>query len=181
MRLRQEQLYTCRREFQIMNIILAGMPGSGKTTVSAILGEMLGKEVADTDGEIIKVHGDISSIFAKYGEKRFRDIETQTVEELSSRDGLIISTGGGCLMRAENVKLLKSNGRIVYLRASVGTLFGRLKDDKTRPLLKGDMLRNLEKLYEERASTYETAADIIIDTDNLGPRMVAVAVTEAIK
>ncbi len=155
-----------------MNIILAGMPGCGKTTVSNALAEQ-GFKVIDTDSEIVIKHGSISEIFDKFGEAHFRNIETETVKAVSALNGVVICTGGGCLLRKENAELLKKNGKIVYLRTSIETLTKRLEGDNSRPLLKGNVRERLEKLFKERAAIYENAADIIIDTDVLTPKELA--------
>lgn len=164
-----------------MNVILAGMPGSGKTRVSKILGELLNAEVLDTDEIIVKEHGAISEIFANYGEEHFRNLETQTVKKVCAYPNAVVSTGGGCLLREENIALLKKSGRIVYLKASLDTLSKRIQDDNSRPLLAGDTKKRLAELLEKRSSIYECSADISIETDNLTPREIAIKITELIK
>lgn len=163
-----------------MNVVLAGMPGSGKTTVAEEL-KRRGKTVFDTDEQIVKEHGAISGIFARYGEEHFRDLETQTVRELSTLDGVVIATGGGCLLRGENVKLLKENGKIFYLRTKVETLIKRVEGDTDRPLLQGDTRARIENLYKDRSGVYAQAADFIIDTDELTPEEIANKITEYIR
>lgn len=162
-----------------MNVVLAGMPGSGKTTVAKQL-QRRGKTVLDTDEQIVKKHGRIADIFENYGEKYFRDLETQTVREVSALSDVVIATGGGCLLREENVKLFKQSGKIVFLRTRVQTLINRVEGDTERPLLQGDMRARIEKLYNDRTPVYEKAADFIIDTDELTPEEVANKITELI-
>ncbi len=164
-----------------MNIILAGMPGCGKTSVSARLGRMLGWDVYDTDAEIVREYGEINAIFADRGEQFFRDAESLVVDRLSALDRAVIATGGGCLIREQNVAAFKKNGKIVYLETSVGELAARLKGDSTRPLLKGDAELNLKKLYSERAHIYAGAADITVKTDGFSPEEIAAIITENIK
>ena len=161
-----------------MNIILAGMPGSGKSTVARILGKKLGFSVVDTDELIVEKYGAISDIFEKFGEECFRNFETQVVKGVASFDNQVISTGGGCLLREENRALLKSCGKIIFLRTQIQTLSSRLTGDTSRPLLKGDMKSRLEKLIAERTPIYENCADVIIDTDKFAPEEVADKITE---
>lgn len=151
------------------NIILIGMPGSGKTTIANLCKEQCGMEVWDTDEYIEKRYGSISDIFAKYGERHFRKLETEAVKDICKKDNCLISTGGGCVMNEENVKLLKKSGKIVYLKASVDTLLKRLEGDTSRPLLVGNKAERLTELFDKRSFVYERVADIVIDTDGLTP------------
>jgi shikimate kinase len=91
-----------------MNLILCGMMGAGKTTVAKALAKLTGYQSYDTDAEIVKKHGNISDIFARFGEEYFRDLETQTVKELVNEQNAIISVGGGLVLRQENVEILKT-------------------------------------------------------------------------
>ena len=163
-----------------MNIVLTGMPASGKTSVAFEL-EKLGKTVYDTDAEIVNRHGAISEIFKSYGEEYFRNLETEEVKRLSEKDGVVIATGGGCVLREENCRLLKANGKIVYLKTKLQTLYKRAEGNTSRPLLSGDVRERLKKLYEQRSPIYERTADIIIDTDGLSPEEIARRITELIK
>lgn len=160
-----------------MNIVLAGMPGSGKTTLAREF-QNRGRIVADTDEEIVRRHGEIKKIFDEYGEEYFRDLESQAVLSLSSLDNAVIATGGGCLMRESNVNALKENGKIVYLRSRMETLLKRVRGGEGRPLLYGNAAAALEKLYSQRSPVYEWAADLIIDTDELTPEQTADKITE---
>ena len=154
------------------NVILIGMPGCGKTTVTNLCKQIYGKQVWDTDEYIENIHGKISDIFAKFGEEHFRKLETEAVREICKRDDCFISTGGGCVMREENVRLFKDSGIIVYLRAKKETLLKRLERDNSRPLLAGNKEDRLSALFAKRAPIYENVADIIVDTDGLTPNEV---------
>lgn len=159
-----------------MNVILCGMMGAGKTTVGRALAEKLGRKLVDTDALIEEKYGKISDIFAEYGEEYFRGLETQTAEFLSGVDGLVVSVGGGFVLRRENVAFLKTNGRIIYLRATIETLETRLQADETRPLLKNaesGLKERLQNLLNARAGIYENCADFTVDVDGKTPIRVA--------
>lgn len=154
-------------------IILIGMPGCGKTTVTDLYKKNYGGQVYDTDGLIESRYGSINKIFAERGEEYFRNIETETIREVCGyADGAFIATGGGAVLREENVKLFKNCGKIIFLRTKSETLLKRLESDDSRPLLMGDRKERLTKLYNERLPVYERVADIIIDTDGLTPEEV---------
>ena len=159
-----------------MNLILCGMMGAGKTTIGIKIAELTGRRWYDTDGLITDKHGKISDIFEYYGEAHFRKIETEIVKDLAQKDGLVISTGGGLVLKKENNALLQENGKIVFLRASVETLAKRLKVDGERPLLQTstENLRDrLERLLKERAPVYEHVADFAVDVDGKTPETIA--------
>lgn len=167
-----------------MNLILCGMMGAGKTTVGIKIAETVGLRWYDIDDVIVENHGKISDIFKRYGEEYFRKLETETVAKLSQKDGLVISVGGGLVLKEENVELLKRNGRIVYLRAGLETLERRLSTDSTRPLLQtdGETLRErLTRLLKERAPIYERVADYIVDVDGKTPEKIAAEAVVLIK
>ena len=142
------------------NIVLIGMPSSGKTTVGKILSEKCGKELADTDEYIVKKIGmPISDFFAKHGEAEFRKIEKETVAELAATGGKVIATGGGAVLDPENVRSLKQNGVLVFLDRRPENLIAT--DD--RPL--ASRRSALEKLYAERYDIYYAAAEVHIDAN----------------
>ena len=142
------------------NIVLIGMPSSGKTTVGRILSEKCGKELADTDEYIVKKIGmPIADFFAKHGEAEFRKLEKETVAGLASTGGKIIATGGGAVLDAENVRALKQNGVLVFLDRRPENLIAT--DD--RPL--SSRRSALEKLYAERYDIYCAAAEVHIDAN----------------
>ena len=150
-----------------MNIVLCGMMGVGKSTVGVRVAELTRRKWVDTDILIENRHGKISDIFEYYGEGHFRALETELVGELAKADELVISTGGGLVLKPENAELLKRNGKIFFLRASFETLLKRVRADETRPLLKdtGKTAERLGELLAERTPVYEHVADFIVDTD----------------
>lgn len=156
-----------------MNIVLCGMMGAGKTATAAALEELSGKKAVDTDWLIVREHGRIADIFAAHGEQYFRNLETQTVARLAEEDNLVVATGGGCVLREQNVELLKRNGKIFFLRAKEQTLVERVKGDTERPLLAGDLQKKIADLLAVRTPVYERVADFIVDTDGLSPAEVA--------
>lgn len=140
------------------NIILTGMPSSGKTTIGKILASKTGKTFVDTDDEIIKKIGmDIPSYFAKYGEKAFRDVESEVIKEVSVNNNQIIATGGGAILREENITYLKQNGNIYFLNRDLE----RLIPTSDRPL--SSDVDALKRRYDERYPIYKATADIIIN------------------
>lgn len=145
-------------EYKKENIVLVGMPGSGKSTVGHILADKLKRDFLDTDELIVKRAGmEITEIFAKYGEKYFRDLESQVVKDISEKTGLVISTGGGAILREENVKELKRNGCLYLLDRPMENI----KPTDDRPL--ADTNDKLVSLYKERKPIYEACCDEIID------------------
>ena len=150
-----------------MNIVLCGMMGVGKTSVGIRISELTGRRWFDTDVVISDRHGKISDIFEYYGEAHFRSLETGIVRELADNDGLVISTGGGLVLKPENSELLKRRGKIFFMRASLETLLERVRADETRPLLRdsGKTAERLKELLVARTPVYEHVADYIVDTD----------------
>lgn len=136
------------------NIVLTGMPGSGKTTLGRLLSERLGRELADTDAEIVKKAGmPITEIFAKYGEPYFRDLESEVIRDLSRTGGKVIATGGGAVLRPENVNMLKMNGLVAFLDRPLEDLVPA----GDRPL--ADRAEKIKALHAARYPIYLTAAD----------------------
>ena len=140
---------------------------AGKSTVGIRIAELTGRRWIDTDIVITDRYGRISDLFEYYGEAHFRELETKVVKELSGQDGLVISTGGGLVLKPENNEMLKRNGKIFFLRASFETLLARVRADETRPLLKdtGKTAEKLGELMAWRTPVYEHVADYIVDTD----------------
>ena len=145
-----------RRE--MLNIVLIGMPGCGKSTVGLLLAEKLDRPLCEADAEIEQAAGmSIPEIFAKDGEAGFRKLETAVLSDLGKRSGAVISTGGGCVTREENYPLLHQNGVIVWLKRELDLL-----PKEGRPLsLKND----LREMYARRAPLYERFADHVVEND----------------
>jgi len=143
------------------NIVLVGMPGVGKSTVGRRLSSELSKEFVDTDSEIVKREKrEITDIFAAEGEKYFRDVEEAVVKECASMKNVIISTGGGAVLRDANVAALRAFGTLVFLNRTPENLV----PTKDRPL--ADNADKMMKLYKERLPRYKAVSDLEINGDD---------------
>jgi shikimate dehydrogenase len=144
------------------NIVLIGMPGSGKSTVGQRLADTMGRPLVDTDTLIVEKSGKtIPDLFAEVGEKGFRNLESAVIGEISTRKGCVIATGGGAVLRPENMERLRENGRIYFLDRS----FSLLTATADRPLT--STMADLQKRYEERYSLYCAACDMKIAADSV--------------
>jgi shikimate kinase len=150
------------------HLILVGLPGVGKTTIGKAVARRLGRQFLDFDQEIERRSGmEVREIFRLKGEEHFREMEFDLTRELSVTGGMVLSPGGGWIAQQRSVELLRSNGRIIYLRASPEAVARRLRRVETRPLLAGrDPVVALRELYEKRRALYETA-DAVLDTERL--------------
>ncbi|OGC03633.1 hypothetical protein A2276_07175 [candidate division WOR-1 bacterium RIFOXYA12_FULL_43_27] len=158
-----------------MNIILIGFMGSGKSAVGQKLAERLSMQFLDTDPLIEKTEKMmIPDIFEKKGEKYFRDLETEVVKTLQDYDNFVVATGGGMILRDENVTMLKRLGPLILLWVDEETVFKRLEQTNNRPLLRRDLL-------EQRKPAYEKAADFKIDTTALSVDQVVEEIVKWIK
>ncbi|MDH5394795.1 MAG: shikimate kinase AroK [Gammaproteobacteria bacterium] len=148
------------------NIFLIGLMGAGKTTIGRQIANELSLEFFDSDHEIEKRTGvTITHIFDIEGEAGFRKRETAMLDELTNKKGIVLATGGGAILKAENRQFLMSRGTTIYLYADIDTLFERTSKDRNRPLLQTDNPREkLEELLKIRDPLYRETADIIIDT-----------------
>ncbi len=158
------------REESRGNVVLIGFMGSGKSTMGIRLSYRLQYILEDTDKLIeTKAGMTISEIFAREGEEAFRQMETQLLQQLVEKKGRrVYSVGGGTPVRAVNRPLLKKLGTVVYLRTRPETVYERLKNDTTRPLLQGeDPLGKIRSLMAERESAYAETADVILDVDEM--------------
>ena len=159
-------------------IVLIGFMGSGKSSTGRALARKTGWPRFDTDESVAARFGrDIAGIFAEFGEEKFREAETEALRELSGAAPCIIVTGGGIVLRPENVELLRRLGTVVHLDADDETLFERVSRRTTRPLLQTEDPRGtLTKLLRERQPIYREAADLRVDTSRLTHEEVAEAV-----
>ncbi len=141
------------------NIVLIGLMGSGKTTIGKLIAEKLSIKFIDTDELIVnKAQKPIKLIFAEEGEEFFRDMESEIIEEVSQQQNIVISTGGGAVLRDENVENLKQNGVLFHLYAPAEVLFTRIKDDRERPLINTpNPVRTLEIILKRREIFYNQA------------------------
>lgn len=151
-------------------IALIGFMGSGKSTVGPFLAEKIGWDFIDLDGLIEDETGNtISEIFETRGESHFRDLETGLLNKVKKRKKLILSCGGGIILKKANVKNLRDHFQVIYLEAPLDILKRRLSGSDERPLLKtGDADKRVEELYHSRREKYRSAADTIVNTGDLG-------------
>ena len=142
------------------NLVLIGMPGSGKTKIGNYLAQKLDLRVLDTDAMVVEAAGmAISDIFAQYGEAYFRDLETQAVQKAARESGVIIATGGGVVLRAENMAALAQTGVIFFRDRPPEAIVG--EDHKDRPLVGADKeaaRQRIFDLYAQRIALYKRYA-----------------------
>ena len=151
------------------NMFLIGFMGAGKSSVSAGLGRMLGREVVEMDERIAAQEGmSIPELFAQKGEPYFRACETALLKSFAQGAPRIVSCGGGVPLREENVAAMRESGTVVLLTASPEVILERVKDSEERPLLQGHKdVPYIAALMEQRRPKYEAAADITVDTSRL--------------
>ena len=151
----------------INQIYLVGAMGSGKSTMGRLLAKKLGLPYFDLDKLIEdKEKRSISDIFQKHNEKYFRDLESITLKQYSEESNFVISTGGGCVLRDQNLNILRK-GLVIYLKISIETQFERVKNRTHRPLLNNVTKDTLVKLDKERGSVYSGISNIEVDVSNL--------------
>ena len=145
------------------NIVLIGMPACGKSTIGYWLSKKIDYPLFDADKYLEeKENRVISDIFSNEGEEYFRELETKYLKELSEKEGIIISTGGGAVKKKENIDILKKTGIVVFLDRTIDAI--SKENHRNRPLLQN--IENLWKLYDERIKLYRKYADIIIKNDD---------------
>ncbi len=162
------------------NIYLIGMMGSGKTATGKKLASLLRCSFVDVDESIQQKTGrTIVELFEKEGEGYFRNQESKVLDEISKINPCVVATGGGTVLRRENISLMRRTGKTVFLDASLDVLWERVKVKRDRPLLKGANPReNLARLFDERKIFYEGASDFRVKTDAETPDRVARAILE---
>lgn len=151
-----------------MNVVLIGYRGTGKSTVGKVVAARLGRTVVSTDAELVKRAGrSIPEIVAQHGWDYFRDLESQVCRELAEKEGLVIDTGGGAILRSQNVEWLKHHGVVFWLTASVDTITKRIGRDTQRPSLTGtkSFVDEVQDVLRERTPKYQAAAAHVISTD----------------
>lgn len=148
------------------NIFLVGPMGAGKSTVGKQLAKSLGRDFFDSDKEIERRTGvSISWIFEMEGEAGFRAREQKVIEELTDKKNIVLATGGGAILSADNRRVLRSRGYVVYLSASVDQLLRRTSKDKNRPLLQtGEPKKQIAELLAFRDPLYKDVADVELRT-----------------
>ena len=161
------------------NIVLTGFMGTGKTTVSKRLCALTGAQFIDTDKLIEEREGmKISEIFAKYGEKYFRDRESEAIESLKNKKGAVISTGGGAVIRGENIDLLRENGVIFCLKSDIERVYRNIGGKtESRPLLSGKTMEEAKELLESRKEYYANC-DFALDVTEMEKEAVADKILE---
>lgn len=162
-------------------VFLVGFMGAGKTSVARKLARMAGVASVDMDTYIERCeHKRVKEIFAEVGEEGFRAIETQTLYELGmKKDPMVVSCGGGVVLRPENRKALSELGLVVYLSVTAAEAASRISDVSSRPLF-GD-LQNAQRVIDERLPLYEEVADVTIDTVGHGSSSIAHEVFDILK
>lgn len=166
-----------------MNIVLTGFMASGKSKISKAIAAMSDYKLVDTDDMIVEEAGmSINDIFAKYGEKYFRELEYKVICKAAELDGYVIATGGGVPLNKANIDALRKNGVIVNLAPSFETIRERLEDAiATRPLLQNQDLATIEKRFNDRKPFYANC-DYAIEVYNAGtPEGFAKQILEIVK
>ncbi|MDP9499832.1 shikimate kinase AroK [Bisgaard Taxon 45] len=165
------------------NIFLIGPMGAGKSTIGRQLAQLLSMDFVDSDNEIEQRAGaDISWIFDVEGEDGFRKREERIINELTQRQGIVLSTGGGAVLSKENRNHLSARGIVIYLETTVDKQYQRTQRDKKRPLLQevADPRQVLEDLAKIRNPLYEEIADITLPTDEQSAKVMATQIVDLI-
>ena len=166
----------------IQNIFLIGFMGAGKSSIAKELSKKLQMNIVEMDQRIVQEQGmSINEIFEKYGEDHFRDIESQLILDLGNTEPVIVSCGGGVVIRQENSQYMKKSGKVVFLTAKPETIFERVRYSKERPILNGNMnVEFIADLMAKRLPLNEAAADVMIHTDGKTVAQIAEEIIEAV-
>ncbi len=167
-----------------MNLVLIGYRGTGKSTVAKLVAAHMGWQAVSTDARIVEQAGrSIPDIVARDGWEHFRDLETAACAALTGQDRLVIDTGGGIILRPENVAALKSNSLICWLTATVETITQRIAEDTQRPSLTAGKtyLEEIQEILTDRTPHYRAAADHTIATDGRPPEDIAADMVSMVK
>ena len=166
-----------------MNIAIIGFRGTGKSVISGMLSKTLDKKLVSIDEEISKkARMSIAKYVKKYGWEKFRELESEVVDSLSEFDDCIFDTGGGIVMRNENITNLKKNSLIILLTADLKTITQRIKaSSKKTSMMKSDYLEEIKDVLAEREPRYKKAADYAIDTSGVSPEQVCDVIIHYIK
>ena len=159
-----------------VNLVLIGYRGTGKSTVGKLLARELRRHLVSTDAEVVKrAKLAIPKIVQQFGWDHFRDLESAVCRDFAARDGLIIDTGGGAILRPENVEALRRTGTLVWLTATVETITRRIGGDTQRPSLTGtkSFTEEIRDVLTERIPKYQAAAHHVVPTDGASMAQVA--------
>lgn len=156
-------------------VLLIGMMGAGKSLAGRLVASRLGWRLVDTDEAVERRSGaTVAQLFADQGEGAFRALEADVLAETLTAGGpLVVSVAGGAVLSAANRRRIRDGGLVVWLRAELATLAGRVASGAHRTLLEGDAGQRLASLYAARRPYYEELADVVVDVDTLGPDEVA--------
>lgn len=168
----------------MLNIVLIGMRGSGKSTIAVLLAAELNKNSVDLDESLVEKTGiKIPEIIKQYGWSWMRDRECEIVCDVAGSSGKVIATGGGVVLQKKNMKALAKNGFVIYLQASLPTLLKRIGTDPNRPPLNRGMSPEdeLSLTFAQRDPLYRQWAQLEIDTDLLSARDTVMAITAIVK
>lgn len=165
------------------NIFLVGFMGTGKSTIARRMKQKYHMEIIEMDELIEKKEGmSIPELFQTYGEEYFRNLETELLSEIQEKENLVVSCGGGAVLREENVRKMKGCGMVVLLTASPQTILKRVRNNNRRPLLEGKKtIQDIQELMEARREAYESAADIRICVDNKNSEDICVEIMNRAK
>jgi shikimate kinase len=167
-----------------MNIVLIGYRGTGKSSVGKLLAERLGRELVSTDAEVVRrANLPIPDIVSQHGWEHFRNLESEVCRDFAGKDQLVIDTGGGAILRSQNVELLRANGRLFWLTAGVPTIVSRIQSHSERPSLTGtkSFTDEVDEVLRSREPQYAAASHHIIRTEGRTVEQVVEAVLAQIR